>query len=402
MTSTLPSPHPKLSASSGTPKILVVTRTFLPAAGGIEDYVYSRCLQEPDNVAVLSAACPGDKSFDAQQTFPVYRWPMPPLPKVKGLTGILKQIIYLIWEFIQVIRLTVRDRYAVVEWCHGYDFLSLLLISYLLPVRCCLYLHGNDLLCPLRNPLLRSLFALTLNRMDRVVCNSHFTQGYLKTHFKLSVPTVVINPTVRPEKFGELPTVEATQQLRQTYSIPAEAIILLSVGRLVPRKGFETIIALMPELIEQGLDIHYLICGKGKQKSELVSLTAQLGLTERVHFAGYVPDSQLAAHYLACDIFALPTFFNASDQSIEGYGIVYAEAGYFGKPVIACDVGGVADAVKHNENGLMISPNHPEELPKAIRQLCQDPELRARLGKRGRALALRDQSFKDLYATSGM
>ena len=50
----------------------------------------------------------------------------------------------------------------------------------------------------------------------------------------------------------------------------------------------------------------------------------------------------------------------------------------------------------------MISPNHPEELPKAIRQLCQDPELRARLGKRGRALALRDQSFKDLYATSGM
>jgi glycosyltransferase involved in cell wall biosynthesis len=387
------------AAATAPPQTLVVTRTFLPNAGGIEDYVYSRCIQASTQVAVLSASCPGDRTFDQQQPFPIHRWPTLPLPPLKRVSALIKQILYMLWELIETLRLYARYRYTAIEWCHGYDFPILLLLTYLLPVRFTLYLHGNDLLCPLRNWLFRLLFQLTLNRMDNVVCNSHFTETSLKKQFEITAPTCVINPIVRPEKFEPLPTPDATADIRRRYGIPPTAIVLLSVGRLVPRKGFDTVIKLLPRLRETGLDIHYLICGKGSQLPDLQTLVAQLALTDCVHFAGYVPDYQLAAHYTTCDIFTLPTFFDTSAQSIEGYGIVYAEAGYFGKPVVACNVGGVTDAVIHQENGLLVSPERPDEILEAIACLCQDAALRAQLGRQGQALAMgKTMPFDSLYS----
>ena len=359
MTLNLSAPPSGTSSAVASPEILVVTRTFLPDVGGIEDYVYNRCKQNPDKIAVLSASCRGDRAFDKQQQFPVHRWPVIPLPNIKGLSGFIKQIVYLVWELITTFRLYGRYRYTAIEWCHGYDFPVILLVSYLLPVRCVMYLHGNDMLCPVRNPVLKPLFLWTLNRMDQILCGSSYTQRYLDKHFNVTTPVIVINPTVRPEKF-DLPLSETDiESVRKTYGIPTDSTVLLSVGRLVVRKGFDTVIKLMPHLLSQGLDVHYLVCGKGKQQPELRALVAQLNLGDRVHFAGYIPDSALAAHYAASDIFTLPTFFNEAAKSVEGYGIVYAEAGYFGKPVVACDVGGVADAVKHNENGIMVSPDNP-------------------------------------------
>lgn len=383
------------SSPPASPDILVMTRTFLPDAGGIEDYVYTRCLQDPKRTVVLTAGCKGDDAFDAEQPFSIHRWAeLPPL-KLGALDSILKQILYMFWELVGAIRLYGKYRYRSIEWCHGYDFPVLLLLSYLLPIRCFMYLHGNDLLCPLQNPVLRLLFAWTLRRMDAIVCNSSFTKSYLQKHFELSIPIYVVNPTVRTEKFGPAQNTSTLDKssIRQTYGIPEQSIVLLSVGRLVPRKGFDTVIKLLPKLLEANIDVHYLICGKGKQQEQLKALTKQLDLANRVHFAGYVPDDQLASHYEACDIFTLLTFFNESAKSIEGYGIVYTEAGYFGKPVVACRVGGVVDAVKDNENGLLVAPDNPEEILEALIKLCQDSELREQLGAQGKVFASQGVSY---------
>ncbi|NEQ52040.1 MAG: glycosyltransferase family 4 protein [Leptolyngbya sp. SIO3F4] len=387
-------------SSQNAPHILVMTRTFLPDAGGIEDYVYTRCLESPNRVVVLTASCGGDRKFDSEQPFPVYRWAVFPFTNLGPLGGILKQILYIVWEFIWSIRLYARYRYRSIEWCHGYDFPVLLLLSYLLPIQCFIYLHGNDLLCPLRNPLLKVLFTWTLQRMDGIVCNSNFTADYLKQHFAPQAPIHVINPTIRPEKFDGIQETLLTEQaadIRQAYGIPEQAIVLLSVGRLIPRKGFDTVIKLLPHLLEADIDAHYLICGKGKQQQELETLTSKLHLTHRVHFAGYVPDEKLASYYAACDVFTLLTYFNESAKSIEGFGIVYAEAGYFGKPVVACRIGGVTDIVKENKNGLLVNPNNLDEMIDAILRLCRDEKLRERLGKNGRSLAIRPLSYSFLY-----
>jgi glycosyltransferase involved in cell wall biosynthesis len=320
------------------PDILVISRTFLPKEGGIEEYVYNRCLQDPERIILLAASYPGDAAFDEVQPFRIYRWQIPAFLPPGKLGSILKQIVNMVCSLFLAIKLYFSYRYRYVEWAHGYDFPSLLLLTYLLPIQCFMYLHGNDVLCPVKNPVLRSLFEWTLKRCAGVVCNSSFTKDYLHTHCQLTTPTYIINPSVRPEKFRH-PNAVARNSVRNKYGIPETAILILSVGRLVKRKGFNRVIENLPSLLKSGLDVHYLICGRGAMAPELKSVSQLLGVAQKVHFAGYVHNEELANYYMACDLFAMFTFFDTEAASIEGFGIVYLEAGYFGKPVIASRVG---------------------------------------------------------------
>jgi phosphatidylinositol alpha-1,6-mannosyltransferase len=389
------------------PDILVVSRVFPPDPGGIQDYTYNRCLQDPSRVIVLTAAHPGDRVFDQAQPFPVYRWPVPQFLhdffRRSGLLGgVLKQLLYLIESFALAIQLYRRYRYRYIEWLHGYDFPTLLLLSYLLPVRFFIYLHGDDLLCPLRNSVVRALFEWTIRRAEGVVCNSSFTSDYLKAHFQLHTPIHIINPSLRLEKFGDQEILDRVNTLRtevrRAHKIPEQAVAILSVGRLVRRKGFDRVIENLPALLAEGIDVYYFICGRGSMEPELKSLVSRLGVEKRVFFAGYVPDNQLASYYAACDLFAMLTFFDAEAKSIEGFGIVYLEAGYFAKPVIASRLGGVVDAVHHGESGLLVNPNSATEIAHSLLQLCKDQQLRKRLGRRGQELAERKTLHRLLYS----
>ncbi len=388
-------------AKSHFPDTLVVSRLFFPRTGGIEEYAYNRCLRDAQNVMVLAAGCPGDRSFDAQQPFVIYRWLMPQW-LLRGFIGsLLKQVFSMFWSFVLPIYLYWRaqvdssgDRYSHLEWCHGYDFPSLLLLTYILPVHFVVYLHGNDVLCPLRNSWLRSLFTFTLNRTNKIICNSSFTRDYLQANCAISIPVVVVNPQLRPEKFGiSSPSnlFHLRSKVRQAWQIPDTAITILTVGRLVKRKGFDRVIECLPQLSNEGIDVHYLICGKGKMDSELKELASQLNVADKVHFAGFVPDQELANYYAACDIFAMLTFLEPNEQSIEGFGIVYLEAGYFGKPVIASKVGGVIDAVHHGQNGILIDSNSDAEILAGLQKLCRDSKLRQQLGNKGREMALNNE-----------
>ncbi|NJL81286.1 MAG: glycosyltransferase family 4 protein [Richelia sp. RM2_1_2] len=382
--------------------ILVVSRTFLPKEGGIEEYVYNRCLQNPERIIMLAASFKSDQEFDKVQDFSVHRWYLPNIPHLFGLGAVIKQILNMFWSFVLGIQLYFRYRYRYIEWGHGYDFPAILLLSYLLPINFFIYLHGNDILCPLRNPLLKKLFELTLQRATGIVCNSSFTRDYLSEKFEFNTPTYVINPIVRPEKFGDKAKNQqyienARLNIRQKFNIPENAIVILSVGRLVKRKGFGRVIDNLNQLLNQDLDVHYIICGRGKMQPELEQKAELLQVKERVHFAGFVPDEDLANYYAASDIFAMLTFFDIQKASIEGFGIVYAEAGYFGKPVIASRVGGVEDAVHHEENGLLVNPDSPEEISQALIRLCKDKQLREKLGTKGIELARRKTPHSIIY-----
>ncbi|MEM6613037.1 MAG: glycosyltransferase family 4 protein [Cyanobacteria bacterium P01_C01_bin.72] len=378
------------STTEPYPDTLVVSRLFFPRTGGIEEYAYNRCIRDAQNVRVLAAGCPGDRQFDREQLFEIERWSMPPW-LLRGFIGsLLKQVLSMFWSLVLPIVIYRRDRFTTLEWCHGYDFPSLLLLTYILPVKFVVYLHGNDVLCPFRNSLLRSLFILTLNRTDRVICSSSFTKNYLATDGRVKTPTAIVNPQVRPEKFALDATSDLTAErskIRQTFGIPETAITILTVGRLVRRKGFNRVIQCLPQLQQPDLEVHYLICGKGAMEQELKEQAAELQVTDKVHFAGFVSDRDLANYYAACDIFAMLTFLEPNAQSIEGFGIVYLEAGYFGKPVIASEVGGVIDAVQQGVNGILIDPHSDAAALAGLQKLCSDPQLRQRLGEQGKARA---------------
>jgi len=388
--STLLENYRAATGKSQTLDILVISRIFFPDTGGIQEYVYNRCLQDSEKIIVLTSACKDDKLFDQKQPFHIYRWSIPTVKYLGKLQSIIKQISNMFWSVVMAIKLYQKYNFRYIEWCHGYDFPSLLLLSYILPVKFTIYLHGDDVFCPLKNPIFKWLFQWALQRTKLIVCNSQFTAKFIKDNFHIQQPIEVIHPTIRPEKFGQVNSHQLDllrSQIRQKYQIPDAAIVILSVGRLVRRKGFHQIIENLPPLLASDVDVYYLICGCGAMELELRQLAKSLGIASRVIFAGYVADEELAGYYAACDLFAMLTFFDSKYKSIEGFGIVYLEAGYFSKPVIASRVGGVEDAVHHGETGLLANPNSKTEISQMLYQLCTDEKLRQQLGNRGKELA---------------
>lgn len=384
------------------PDILVISRTFQPSLGGIEEYIYNRCLQDPERVIVLAASCLGDKPFDKAQQFPVYRWPSR-YWRFCFVGSMLQAFLNMVWSFVLPIKLYFRYHYRYIEWSHGYHFVSLLLLSYLLPIRFFIYLHGKDILSLSRNPMLRSLFEWTLKRAEGIVCNSSSTKDYLTARFRLNTPTHVINPVVRAEKFGVTATPgyldNLRVRLRTAYKIPETGVVILSVGQLVKRKGFDRVIENLTLLLTLGVDVYYMLCGQGSYESELKSLASRLRVEGRVHFAGYVPDRELAGYYAACDIFAMLTSSDTKASHATDLGIVYLEAGYFGKPVIASRFVAVLDTVRHEENGILVNPNSGYEVFQAFKRLCQDQKLREQLGSKGKQLANRKTLHRSLYTS---
>jgi glycosyltransferase involved in cell wall biosynthesis len=380
------------------PDILVISRIFRPQDAVIGEYIYNRCLQDPDRVIVLAAGCKGDKVFDKTQQFPVYRWPYPHFWLNGFLGKIIQPLLNIFWSLLLAIKLYFRYHYRYIEWGHGYDFPTILLLSYLLPIRFFIYLHGQDLFSVSRNPLWRQLFKITLKRAEGIVCNNSDTRDYLRTAFRLDTPTHIINPVVRPEKFG-YPTSpshldDLRRKLRQAYNIPETAIVILSVGNLLKQNSFHLVIDNLPLLLTIGVDVHYLICGQGTYEAQLKSLAERLRVNQRVHFAGDVPERELADYYAACDILAMLPLANPQAES---FGMVCTEANYFGKPIITSRVSGVLDAVHHEENGLLVNPHSGYEVLQAFKRLCQDNQLREKFGRQGQELAKRKNYHRWLY-----
>ena len=384
------------------PNILVISQIFRPEEAVIGEYVYNRCLQDPEQVIVLAGGFAGDQKFDQSQKFPIYRWFHFPSWCNHWLIKILQSGFNIVCSFFLAIKLYFRYHYRYIEWCHGEDFPVLLALSYILPIRFFIYLHGNDLLRISSNPVWRWLLKLTLNRAEGIVCHSSYIRNTLRNTFRLDTPTHVINPVVSPEKFGNPTSLshldDLRHRIRQNYHIPKTAILILSVGNLVKYKNFDRVIDNIPVLLTIGVDVHCIICGTGVYENQLKSQAQKLRIDNRVHFAGYVPERDLAGYYAACDIFAMLNSDNYEDPTIDNFGMVYLEAGYFGKPVIASRLGSVLDAVHHQENGLLVNPDSGYEILQAFKQLCQDSQLREKLGRQGKELANRKNYHRWLYS----
>ncbi|TAF10989.1 MAG: glycosyltransferase family 4 protein [Nostocales cyanobacterium] len=398
----------QIREKTADPDILVISRIFQPQEAVIGEYVYNRCLQDPDRVIVLAAGCYGDTIFDQAQQFPIYRWPNLKFLGKLICGNFLGHIFKPIWNCFNIIcslllavKLYFRYHYRYIEWSHGYDFPSILLLSYILPVRFFIYLHGNDLADVSRHPLWRSLFKITLQRAEGIVCHSSYIRENLRKTFRLDTPTHVINPVVRPEKFGTPSSLshldDLRTRLRQNYNIPETAIVILSVGRLVKHKNFDRVIDNIPLLLTIGVDVHYIICGQGPSEQQLKSQSQRLRVNQRVHFAGYVPERELAGYYAACDIFAMLTSEKDKAKNTNSFEMVYLEAEYFGKPIIASRLGSILDAVHHEENGLLVNPDSGYEVLQAFKRLSQDAQLREKLGRQGQELAKRKTYHRWLY-----
>lgn len=157
---------------------------------------------------------------------------------------------------------------------------------------------------------------------------------------------------------------------------------LLSVARLTAHKGIDAGIRALAALQSSYPDLGYLVVGSGDYLSTLEDLSRKLGVSDRVRFLTSVPDRELPAIYASAEVYI--GLSRLMDQRVEGFGISLVEASASGVPVLAARTGGIPDAVRHDETGLLVDAERDDQAVAAVRRLLDDRDLSARLGAAGR------------------
>ena len=190
---------------------------------------------------------------------------------------------------------------------------------------------------------------------------------------------VKIAPGIDTDHFSPQDARELREELGLT-----EKKVIVSVGRLVHRKGQDVLIEAMPAIIKEVPQAHILMIGEGPYRSYLENRVKSLGIQERVTFIGRIQYADLPRYISAGDVFVMPSRSRLAGLEVEGLGIVYLEASACGLPVIAGNSGGAPDAVLEGETGLVVDGTKKEDVAAATIALLLDADRSKAMGIRGR------------------
>lgn len=250
------------------------------------------------------------------------------------------------------------------------------------PRRLVLTFHGSEILKFAGSPWRRWLARRLIRHATRISTLSNYTQELLLGHFPEAADRIALTPGALRSDFAVVPARPVA---------PKDKIVVLTVGRLHPRKGqLLTLQALqmLPPPVRTRLE-YWVVGAQGKGNYELQLRAAAAERPDlAVRFFGNIPDEELSELYERADLFAMTSVNHG--RSIEGFGLVYLEAAAHGLPVVAHDVGGVADAVVDGVTGFLVPPDRPVQLAAAFEKLIHDPALRKKLGAAGREWAQRN------------
>ncbi len=329
-------------------RVAILTREFPPAVGIIGEYVRQLARHLGGHHAVTVWAPPFN-GVSAEEPTPYTHRALP-----RTTLNLARHL-----------RAWRPDRVIV-----GHTDLRLLLAARLaLPRGYVVIAYGNDFLGAQKR-WYRGLVNALLAQARPVVTISRSSARRLQ-HLGIPNP-VVIYPGTDPARFTPPP------------EPPPLPYTLLSVGRLVQRKGLDIALRAVARLRRYYPDIRYVIVGRGPERPRLQRLARTLGVDGHVDFLGAVPDEDLPDVYRRAHVFVLPLREETLADSIEGFGMVFLEAAATAVPAVAGDSGGAAEAVRHEETGLVVPPGDEEAVYGAVRLLLDDPERRVQMGQAGR------------------
>ena len=360
---------------------LLVTNDFPPKVGGIQSYLWELWRRLPaDSVAVHSTAYEGAREFDAAQDFAVSRSREPvllPTPMVSRRVG----------------RLAEAHRADLVIWDPA------LPVGHVAPkveLPYAVVLHGAEVTVPGRLPGTRQLLRRVLRGASLVICAGRYPAAEAERAAGRSLPTVVVPPGVDTARFQPLDSAERAS-VRQELGLPVDAPLVVSVSRLVPRKGMDTLIRAAARLRDRVPDVVVAIAGSGRDRARLEGLIASTGAPVRL--LGRVPDEVLPGLYGAGDVFSMSCRNRWGGLEQEGFGIVFVEAAAAGVPAVAGESGGSAEAVVHGETGLVVPrPDASDQVADALADLLDDETRRREMGRRARQRAEIEFSYDVLAA----
>lgn len=353
-------------------RLLVVSQDFPPAVGGVQTWTerVARALARFWEVTVLAPAAPGDEAHDARMPYPVLRWRTPhtsafgaivplALPWALGRSG------------ARVVLCAQAATAAGPRLAAGAGWIDRYYVT----------AHGRELLWAPLGPMQRRWRGAILGGAAAVFAVSRFTAGVVRG---LGVPggRVVVTPNgVDLDRFRPVDP----GPWRRRLGLERRPVVL-SAGRLVRRKGFDTLLRAFAALPGTLSNAALVIAGDGPDRGRLEALAR--GLRVPARFLGRVPDGDLPALYSAADLFVLAAREEPGGD-VEGFGLVLLEAAACGVPAVACRSGGVPDAVDDGVSGLLVPPDDPPALAAAMARVLSDGSLRRWLSCGARARAAR-------------
>ncbi len=366
-------------------RYLVLTELFLPTKGGTAvwfDEVYRRLGGK--EIHILTAQVPGAAEYDRDHPNSVHRL------SLQRVGWLRPESLGMYLRFLVcALRLALTRRFDAI---HAGRALPEGLVAWLVarltlrPV--VIYAHGEELTGWGRGNKYKAM-CFALRHADRVIANSDFTRDTLIGMGVRPERIVLIHPGVDNERFR--PGLPAGD-LRARLGLGDSARLILSVGRLSRRKGFDTLIRSLPALRARGVDVHLAIVGIGEDADYLDGVAREAGVAERVHRLGHVPMEDLPRWYNACDVFVLANREIGGDT--EGFGMVFLEAAACGKAAIAGRAGGTGSAVLDGVTGLRVDASTGAELVDALARLLDDPPLLESMGQAGLARVRQSLSWQ--------
>ena len=368
-------------------RYLAITELFLPTKGGTAIW-FSEVFKYlgGKGIHIVTAEVPGAAEVDAGHPNTVHRLNLRRVwwlrPESLGMYARL---------FFTSLWLAMTRRFEAI---HAIRSLPEGLIAWavarltFLPV--IVYAHGEELTGWGRGKKYKAM-CFTLRHANKVVANSDNTRDELLRMGVDPEKITIIYPGVDIHRFRPgLPF----DDLRESIGWKEGQKLVLSVGRLSRRKGFDMVIRSLPLLLQRNLDVHYVLIGIGEDHDYLTTLAAELDVSERVHLLGHVSPEDLPRWYNACDVFAMPNRNINGDT--EGFGMVYLEAAACRKPAIAGKAGGTGNAVINGTTGLRVDAERLQDIAAALERLLTDRECASRLGKQGYARAVAEFSWESV------
>jgi len=353
---------------------LFITNDFGPRAGGIETFVHGLIERLPKgSVIVYTSAQPNAAEFDAKwlQDFGVEvirnrsKILLPTPSVIKSCQKIisnrkLSKVAFGAAAPLGVMARAMRRAGAqtIVALTHGHEVWWSKVPPFTLAIR---YMSRN---------------------LDAIAYLGNYTKGEISKALRKSDVSklVQIAPGIDVEHF--VPT--DSSKLRAELGLTNKSVII-SVGRLVHRKGQDKLIASLPAIKAAVPNVHLVLVGVGPRQAYLEKLAVKLRVADCVTFIGRINYAELPKYICVGDIFAMPSRSRFFGLEVEGLGIVYLEASACGLPVVGGSSGGAPDAVLVGETGVVVDGTKTLEIAEACIELLNNPELCALMGANGRA-----------------